>query len=100
MSCGCPVYRTHTLNIKRESQFFLLDSPIELELYAADAQFHYDIKNGDILSLNLPEGNYTLQFHCSFRKKTYPLTLVRDTNIRIAWDRFSGKIEAWEISHL
>ena len=96
--CGARICTEFTLTIKRENQFFLVNPPIKLNITGMGVNQQYAINNGEIVPIKLPEGQYTLNFSASIRSETCSVNLNKDTFFRLAWNRFSGHIEAWEIS--
>ena len=101
MKCGCPAPTDCTFTIKRENQFYLVNPPINLVITGPGVNQNFSIKNGEILPIKLPMGQYNLQFSASFRKKACVVVINKpNTYFRLAWNRFSGEIEAWEISHI
>lgn len=98
MGCGCPCTTEYTLTIKRENQFFVVNPPINLVITGNNYQQQFAIENGQVLPIRLPEGQYNLKFSGSIRTEECFLLMNKDTYFRLAWNRFSGKLEAWEIS--
>ena len=98
MHCGCPA--KFTLTIKRENQFYLINPPIGLDIISNSLSFHVEVNNGQMLPLILPPDIYQINASSGFRKAHYTLDLNQDRILRLGWDRFSGKIELWELSRL
>ena len=97
MGCGCLADITYTVSLKRESQFFLINPPINVRITGENYSEEKAIRNGETLELNLAAGRYHLHFYASVRKADVDLNVTGNTAVRIAWNRFSGKLEAWEI---
>lgn len=100
MSCGCSVVIKHILTLKRENQFFIVNPPIKIDIYGKDCNQYVEINNGQILSVELKTGTYKIKASSGTRQSECDVNLNQDRIIRIAWNRFNGKLEIWEISKL
>ena len=97
MNCGCYAEKKHTLTLKRESQWFLVNPPVNVTIVGEGIQQEKALKNGETVAMPLTPGKYHLHFYCSVRSADVDLNLNKDTAYRIGWNRFSGKLEVWEI---
>lgn len=100
MNCGCSAINKFTLTLKRENQFFLANPPIKIDIFGSNSCQQLEINNGEILSIELQTGRYKIVASSSIRKSECDVDLTCDRIVRIAWNRFNGKLETWEISKL
>lgn len=88
---GLDSAKVYTIDIFRESQTFLLNSPINISI---DGRKSCSIANGERLELQLSEGQHELVFSQSMRKKSLTVDLQEDICINLKWNRIWGSIEA------
>ena len=97
MNCGCLVKNKHTITFKRDSQWFLVNPPINVDITGEGCNETLAIKNGATDTISLPSGKYNLHFYSSIRTVDCALDLNKDTAYHLGWNRASGKLEVWEI---
>lgn len=90
-SCGQSV--SHTLTIKREKQFFLVNPKVKIDI---DGKKCAEIKNGETLSLELSAGRHSICFYSGVRKNDCNVDLAGDIALLVGWNRFSGALEVFE----
>ena len=93
MNCGCRVTEEYNVTFKRDSQWFLINPAVNIDINGQ----HLSIKSGEIISVKLKADTYNCDIYGSLRRKKIQIDLNRDITIRIAWNRFSGALEVWEI---
>ena len=81
---------TVTLKVSRKNQFFLSDPDMKMVL---NNRVHY-IKHASSITVPVPRGNYQIEFSASLRKKHLNLTVNRNMEIILSWNRITGEIEA------
>ena len=97
MLCGCRADAECTVTFQRKWQFFLWNPAVQIEISGEGLKKELAIKNGETLSVQLPVGAYQLRFYASIRETVCDLKLEDAVTYHIGWNRFSGKLEAWEI---
>ena len=97
MNCGCRAEgNKFTVTFKRESQWFLINPAMKVNVVGPE-NTTLSIKSGEIQSVTLVPGTYQITVTCSFRTNRVDLVLNRNVAYRLAFNRFSGAIEFWEI---
>ena len=100
LGCGCRTNIEFTLTLKRESQFFIVNPEISIDIIGNGIRKNLKMTNGQVLPVKLPQGKYSMRIYSGAKEEICSIDLMQDTYFRIAWNRFNGKIEAWEISNL
>lgn len=95
--CGCYIEDKFVLTLKREDQFFLWNPDFQIEIAGTKENQTVSVENGKSVSLRLYPDTYLLKAKASFRKAECSISLDKDRTIRLAWNRFSGALEMWEI---
>lgn len=92
---SCKQAITFNVVIKRESQFFLVNPSIKIDV---DGQKLAEVKNGERISIELPSGMHKLHFYASMRKADCNINLNGDVYLLLGWNRFTGGLEVFETS--
>ena len=86
MNCGCNVATKHSITLKRESQWFLVNPAIKVEITGQNFKQELALKSGDIESVTLPDGHYHIHAHSSMKKQHLDVNLNK--NLTIKYNRF------------
>lgn len=97
MNCGCMVEDKFTLTFKRESQWFLINPPMDIRVIGENSNHELSVDSGEKVSIKLKAGTYNIHISSSIRTNDSIISLNKNVTYRLAWNRFSGKIEFWEI---
>lgn len=90
-ACGIgKVLPTYRVTIIKENQWYAINPPINLTVNGWD---QYQIKNGGVLFLDLPAGEYHFEFYQSIRTNTVVLNLMGDITLFVRWNRLTGALE-------
>ena len=97
MGCGCPVENKYTVTFQREKQWFLINPPMNIQISGQNTNCELAVESGESVSTQLPQGVYKIHIYSSPRYYDCTLNLQNNTEYKLAWNRFSGKIEVWEL---
>ena len=97
LGCGCPVTTNYTVTFKREKQWFLINPPMNIQITGMNSNCEISVESGETVTKDLPVGNYHIHVYSSARSSDVDLNLSNNITFRLAWNRFSGKLEFWEI---
>ena len=97
LGCGCPTVKKHTVTFERAKQWYLINPPMHVQISGENTDCELAVESGESVSAQLPEGTYKIHIYSSPRYHDCMLNLQADTKYRLAWNRFSGRIEVWEL---
>ena len=97
MKCGCMVENKFSITFNREKQWFLINPAMQIQISGNNSHYSLSVRSGESQSIKLSPGNYYIHVKCSIRTQETHLTLNRNVSYRLAFNRFSGAIEFWEI---
>jgi len=80
----------YALIVRREEQFFLWDSDVEMTV---DNSL-YTVRRDTSTRLSLSEGYHSIDFKGAFREKHIDLNIQRNTTITLSRNRLTGALEA------
>lgn len=89
--------RQFTLAFIRESQWFLVNPAMNINIKGNGEDINISLENGKTQNVILPEGKYHIQISSSFRKFDTDLNLYADTAYKLSWNRISGNIQCERI---
>lgn len=89
--------RQFSLTFIRDSQWFLVDPPMNVNIKGNGEDINVSVENGKTQNIILPEGKYHIHISSSFRKFDTDLNLYADTAYKLSWNRISGNIQCERI---
>lgn len=81
----------YKLIISRSDQLFLVNPAMSI---CIDNQIKCLVENGKMVALDLAAGTHVIQVKASLRKKEINLTIDRDMELALSFDRVTGGINA------
>ena len=96
-ACGCYLEDKFVLTLKRENQFMLWNPKMQIVITGSKESKNVSVENGETIQLRLTPDKYLLNATASVAKATCSVTLDQNRTIRLAWNRFKGGLEMWEI---
>ena len=88
LHCGVPIYIEPKANIYGYTQQFAINP--EVQIYWNDS-LTGSIKRGQRIELDI-ERDGILNFRCSFRSSKVAVKAGRVTDIKLSWDRITGRM--------
>ena len=86
--CGVPIFRESKVVVYGYTQQFLVSPKVAVFWNGAPIG---SVKRGDLLSYDVAADG-EISFKCNMRKASLKVPAGRVTNIKISWDRISGKM--------
>jgi hypothetical protein len=86
--CGVPIFRESKVVVHGYTQQFLINPKIRVSWNGAELG---SVKKGAVLTHQVAiDGE--ISFRCNGRKASVPVTAGQVTNIKLSWDRITGKM--------
>jgi hypothetical protein len=86
--CGGPIFRESKVVVHGYTQQFLINPKVKVFWNGADLGW---VKKGAVLTHEVAiDGEIT--FRCNGRRSSVPVTAGQVTNIKLSWDRITGKM--------
>lgn len=89
-NCGTKVTTTvgmHKITVVKKNQFFLYNPPIKILI---DNNQNLQVKNGETIQFDLPDGKHQLKFSASMQNKIIDVFVQQDIVLEVHWDRIMG----------
>ena len=84
-----PSAHPFTVTFSRESQWFAVNPAVKI---IVDEKDEYRIDNGQTLRIPMMPGTHSLVFRCGVRNKVIDLTVERDLQLHLKWNRLTGSL--------
>lgn len=78
-----------TVTFTRENQWFAINPAIKI---VVDDRDEYHVDNGKSIRVPMAEGIHNVVFKCGIRNKVIDLTVQRDLELHLKWNRITGSL--------
>ena len=79
----------YTVTFTRENQWFAINPAVKI---VVDERDEYHIDNGQSIRVPMAAGTHSVVFKCGIRNKVIDLTVQRDLELHLKWNRITGSL--------